>query len=66
MRDEQNKYELAAEKALVMTPALIMLGRTGNERSMPSRVYKVDEASTLDTSPSHGNYIGRLSGGTRS
>lgn len=35
MRDEQNKYELAAEKALVMTPALMILGRTGNEKSDP-------------------------------
>lgn len=64
IRDEQKRKEFAALNALVMTPALMMLGKTVRVNMNNDRV-RIIVNVTFNSSIRHGNDIGRLSSSTR-
>jgi len=64
IRDEQKRNEFAALNALVMTPALMMLGRAVDV-DMNKNELKFAFGVTFDPSSRHRNNIRRLGGSTR-
>jgi hypothetical protein len=64
IRDEQKRNEFAALNALVMTPALMMLGRTVRVNMNNDRVQIIVNV-TFNPSIRHGNDIRRLGSSTR-
>ena len=64
IRDEQKRNEFAALNALVMTPALMMLGRTVQVNMSDDEVWIVVDV-TFNPSIRHRNNIRRLGSSTR-
>ena len=64
IRDEQKKYEFAALNALVVIPALMMLGKTVRINENNHKLRGVFDV-TFNPSSRHRENIGRLGGSTR-